>query len=218
MTKVRVLVADKHGLVREGICALLRACEEIEVVGEANNGQEALAMIGTETPDVALIDIGLPVIDGASLTRRIHNENGTTKVVFLGDTADRGTIIRGIKAGGEGYILKGATGQDLLSAIMTVHKGGYFLYPPVAKQMVEEFLSAGKAPETDDYDRLSDQEKEVLKLVADGRSRHQIAEILNEPPEKIQRHRANLMKKLGIHSQAALVNYALRKRIISLEI
>lgn len=217
MAKLKVLVADKHGLVREGLCALLRACGEIEVVGEANDGAEALVMIGTETPDVALVNINLPVIDGASLTRRIRHQNHATRVVFLGDNADRESIVRGIKAGGDGYILRGATGQDLVSAIITVHKGGYFLYPPVAKQMVAEFLSVGKPVAASGYDRLNDREKEVLKLTAEGIRRNQIAGLLGLAPEGVQRQRANLMKKLGIHNQAGLVKYALQKHLIDLD-
>ncbi|RJQ39593.1 MAG: DNA-binding response regulator [Dehalococcoidia bacterium] len=218
MERLRVLVADKHGLVREGICALLQTCQDIEVVGEATNGQEALEALAREEPDVMLADVTLPVIDGASLARRLRSENKKTRVLLLGESADRECIIRGIKAGGDGYILKGATARELLSAIMTVHRGGYFLYPSVAKKVVEEYLSVEKgAAGTNAYDRLSDREKEVLRLVAEGRRRQQIARILDLSPETVQRQRANLMKKLSVHSQADLVKYALRNGIINIE-
>lgn len=217
MERVRVVVADRQALVGGGICALLKTCEDIEVVGEATNGKETLEIIARENPDIVLVDTALPIIDGASVTRQIRKGNKKTKVLFLSESEDKECIIRGIKAGGDGYILKGATLADLLSAIMTVHQGGYFLYPSVAKKVVEEYLRVGKGAEFNSYDRLSDREKEVLKLIAEGRHSQQIAEILGISLSVVQRHRANLMKKLNIHSQADVVKYAIQKHLIKVE-
>lgn len=217
MEKVRVLVADGQALVREGICALLRTCENVEVVGEAINDKEVLEMIARENPDILLLDTALPPVDGASITRQIRKKNKKTRVLFLSESEDKECIIRGIKAGGDGYILKRATAADLFTAIMTVHKGGYFLYPSVAKRMVEEYLSMGKGPKLNSYDRLSDREKEVLKLIADGHHSQQIAQILEISPKTVQGHRANLMKKLDIHSQTEVVKYAIQKHLIKMK-
>lgn len=217
MEKVRVVVADKQALVREGIGALLRTCEDIEVVCEVTNGKEVLEAIARENPDIVLIDTTLPLMDGASVTRRIRKEDKKTKVLFLGESEDTECIIRGIKAGGDGYILKDATAADLLSAIITVHQGGYFLYPSVAKRVVEAYLSVGKRHMLNPYDRLSQREKEVLKLIAEGYRTKQIAEILGIALGSAQKHRANLMKKLNIHSQTEVVKYAIQKRLIKME-
>ncbi len=217
MEKIRVLVAEKHALVREGICALLKTCESIEVVGEATNGKEVLEMVDGENPDIVLLDTALPPVDGISVARQIRKGNKKTKVLFLSESADKERIIRGIEAGGDGYILNEATAAELLSAIMTVYKGGYFLYPSVAKRVVEEYLSVGKGPKLNSYDRLSDREREVLKLLAEGHRGQQIAQLLNISLGAVQRHRANLMKKLDIHSQTEVVRYALQKHLIKME-
>jgi DNA-binding NarL/FixJ family response regulator len=217
MEKVRVLVADRQGLVREGICALLKTCEDIEVVGETTNGRDTIEAVDRDDPEIILVDTALPVMDGVSVTRRIRKGNKTTKVLFLGEGTDRESIMRAIKAGGNGYILKGATAAELLSAIMIIHKGGYFLYPPVAKRLVEEYLSVGKGPAANSYDRLSDGEKDVLKLVAEGRRGQEIAQLLKISPEEVKRDRANLMKKLDIHSQTEVLRYAFQKHLVKME-
>jgi DNA-binding NarL/FixJ family response regulator len=217
MEKVRVLVADRQNLVREGICALLKTCEDIEIVGETTNGRDTIEAVDRDDPEIVLVDTALPVMDGVSVTRRIRRGNKTTKVLFLGESADRESIMRAIKAGGNGYILKGATAAELLSAIMIIHKGGYFLYPPVAKRLVEEYLSVGKGPGANSYDRLNDGEKEVLKLVAEGRRGQEIAHLLKISPEEVKRDRANLMKKLDIHSQTEVLRYAFQKHLVKME-
>jgi two-component system response regulator NreC len=217
MEKVRVLVADRQGLVREGISALLKNCEDIEVVGETTNGSETVEAVDRDNPEIILVDTALPVMDGASVTRRIRKGNKGTKILFLGESADKGCILRAIKAGGDGYILKGASAAELHSAIMIIHKGGFFLYPSVAKRVVEEYLSVGKGARANPYDRLSDGEKDVLKLIAEGRHGLEIAGLLSISPEEVKRDRANLMKKLAIHTQTEVVRYALQNHLISME-
>lgn len=217
MEKIRVLVAGKQTLVRKGICALLESCENIEVAGEAANGNELVTMIDKESPDVVLMDTTLPVADSASMTRRTRKEGKKPRILFLSENEDKESIMRGIKAGSNGYILKEATPADLLSAIVAVHSGGYFLYPSVAKRVVEEYISVGKGRESNSYDQLSNREKEVLKLIAEGRRSQQIAQILDVSPMTVQRHRANLMRKLDIHNQTEVVKYAIRKHLIEME-
>ncbi len=217
MDKVKVLVADRQGLVREGICALLKSCEKIEVVGETNNGNDTVDAAERDNPEIILLDAALPVMDGPGVARRIRKGNKKTKILFMGENADKECVIRAIKAGGDGYILKGASAKELLSAIMVVHKGGYFLYPSLAKKLVEEYLSVGKRYEPDLYDRLSDGEKDVLKLVAEGRCNREIAQLLKLSTEEVKRDRAGLMKKLDIHRQTEVVRFALQKHLVKIE-
>lgn len=218
MEKIRVLVADKQALVREGICALLKTCGNMELVGEATNSTEVLEMIAKENPDVVLLDTALPPVDGASVAWQIRKENKRTKVLLLGESEDKDSIVRGIKAGSDGYILKRGTAGDLFFAIMTIHKGNCYLYPSVATKVVEEYLGVGKGPKLDSYDRLSEREKEVLKLIAEGRRSRQIAQILNISPKTVQGHRTSLMRKLGIHSQSEVIKYAIRRHVIDMEV
>jgi DNA-binding NarL/FixJ family response regulator len=217
MDKVRVLVADSQGLVREGICALLKSCEDIEVVGEAGDGNDTIAAVDREDPEVVLLESALPVMDGAAVARRLRKENKKTRILFLGESADKDSVMRAIKSGGDGYVLKAASAVDLLSAIRIVHRGGYFLPPSLAKKLVEEYLSVGKGSRPNSYDRLSDREKEVLKLVAEGRNNREIAQLLSFPAEEIRRDRARLMKKLDIHRPAEVVRYALQKHLVKFE-
>jgi two-component system response regulator NreC len=217
MEKVRVLVADGQGLVREGLCALLKTSEDIEVVGETSDGNETVEAVEREDPEIILLDTALPVMDGASVTRRIRKGNKGTKVLFLGESADKDSVIRAVRAEGNGYILKGATAAELLSAIMIIHNGGYFLYPPVARKVVDEYLSVGKGPQPNAFDRLSDEEKEVLRLVAEGRRGREIAQLLKLSPAEVKRDRAKLMKKLDVHSQGEVVRYALQRHLVKSE-
>ncbi|MFC2016198.1 response regulator [Chloroflexota bacterium] len=218
MNKVRVLVADGQNLFREGVCALLKIREDIEIVGEATNGQEAILKVREQTPDVVLIDMVMPIMDGTEVTRCIHKENSDIKVLLLTQYEDRDRILSGLKAGANGYIPKRAAGSDLVSAILAVYQGGYFLYPSVAKTMVNDYLQIIRHPGSPDpYARLSHREKEVLKLVAEGRKSGEIANLLHIGPKTAQRHRTNLMKKLGIHNRTELIKYAVRKHLIEME-
>ena len=217
MGKIRVLVAGKQALLREGICALLKACASIEVAGEATSGQELLDMISREDPDVILIDTPLPVPDNTSVPLRTGKEGKTPRLLFLIEAEDKESIMRGIAAKGSGFILKEATPEDLVTAITTVHSSGYFLYPPVAKKVVEEYLNIRNGRTPNSYDLLSDREKEVFKLIAEGYHRHQIAELLDVSLKTVLGHRANLMRKLGIHNQIELVKYAIRKHLIEIK-
>ncbi|MFC1951716.1 response regulator [Chloroflexota bacterium] len=216
--KVRVLVADGEALFREGVCALLKTCKDIEIVGKVANGKAAIEMVREQNPDVVIVNIDMPILGGAEVTHRIRKENSDIKVLLLTQHEDRDRIFSGLNAGANGYISKRASASDLVSAILAVYQGGYFLYPSVAKTMVNDYLHLLRHPRSSaPYAQLTYREKEVLKLVVEGRKSGEIADLLHIEPKTAQRHRANLMKKLDIHSGVELVKYAISKHLVSIE-
>jgi DNA-binding NarL/FixJ family response regulator len=218
MGKVTVLVSDKETLFREGVCALLKNCGDMEIVGEATNGKETIEMVRERTPDVVLMNIAMPIMDGAEVTHRIRKENSAIKVLLLTQYEDRDRILSGLRAGANGYIPKRATASDLVSAILTVYRGGCFLYPSVAKTVLDDYFQHIRRPgRPDPYDRLTHREKEVLKLMAEGRKSGEIANILDMAVKTALGHRANIMRKLGIHNRTELVKCAIRKHLVSLD-
>ena len=218
MVKVRVLVADGQTLFREGVCALLKIHKDIEIVGEATNGKETIEMAREQMPDVVLIDIAMSIMDGAEVTHCIHKENSDIKVLLLTQYEDKERVLSGLKAGADGYIPKRAAASDLVSAILTVYRGDYFLYPSVAKTMVNDYLQLIRHPESPDpYDRLTHREKEVLKLLAEGRKSGEIANLLDMAVKTVLGHRTSMMRKLGIHNRTELVKCAIRKHLVSID-
>ncbi len=218
MDKVRVLVADEEALFREGVCALLKTYQNIEIVGEATDGKETIEVVREQTPDVVLVNIAMPVMDGVEVIHHIRKENSEIKVLLLTQYEDRDRVLTGLKAGANGYIPKRATASDLVSAILTVHRGNYFLYPSVATTVVSDYLQRIRHPGSPDpYNRLTHREREVLKLMAEGRKGAEIANLLNIAVNTAVGHRTNMMKKLGIHNRAELIKLAIRKHLINLE-
>ena len=218
MAKIKVLVADGETLFREGVCALLRMREDMEVVGETTNGTETLEMVCEQTPDVVLMNATMPIVDGTEVIYQIHKEHSGTKVLLVSQYEDGFRILNGLKAGANGYIPKRATTSDLISAILSVHRGGCFLYPSVAKTMVEDYFKRTSQPEsTNPYDKVTRREREVLKLIAGGRTSREIASLLDIAVKTVQVHRTSVMKKLGIHSRTELVKYAIREHLVSLD-
>ncbi len=216
MHKIRVLVVDDHTIMRDGICALLALAGDIEVAGEAANGKEALEMVKKLAPDVVLMDIVMPIMDGLEATRRIHKESSQTKVLVLTQYEDKEFVFPIIKAGASGYISKTAASSDLASGIRAVYHGGSYLSPSVAKLVVEDYQQeAGLAHRRDPYEQLTDRERDVLKLVVDGYTTQEIADILVLSPKTVEGHRTSLMSKLGMRNRIDLVKYALRKGIIT---
>ncbi len=218
MDRIRIVVADEEALFREGICALLKRHRDIEIVGEATNGKEIIGIVRKLTPDVVLVNIAMPIMDGAEVTRRIRKENSGIKVLLLTQYEEKDRVLTGLKAGANGYIPKRATATDLISAVLTVYRGDYFLYPSVAKTVVSDYLRLVRHPGSpDSYNGLSHREKEVLKLTAEGRKSEEIANLLDISIKTVQVHRASIMKKLGIHNRAELIRYAIRKHLITLD-
>lgn len=214
MGTIRVLIADDHPIVRSGIRALLELQEDIEVVGEASTGKEVIDRVNRLNPDVVLMDITMPFMDGLEATRRISRSNAATRVLILTQHDSKEYALSSIKAGAAGYIPKKAGPSELVSAIHAVYQGDSFLHPSVAKWMVKEYLQrASKDP----FDELTDREREVLKLVAEGHTNREISELLFVSVKTVIGHREKLMQKLDVHSRTELIKYAIRKGLISVD-
>jgi NarL family two-component system response regulator LiaR len=217
MTKIRALVVDDHPIVREGICALLAVVGDIEVVGEAANGSEAIDMVRELQPDVVLMDIAMPIMGGLEATRRICREFPRTKVLILTQYDDKEYVLPVIEAGAAGFVSKAAASSELILGIRSVYRGDSYLSPPAAKLLVEGYrFKAGSRAAKDPYDQLTDRERDVLKLMAEGHTNQEIADILVISRKTVEGHKANLMAKLDIHNRTELVKYALRKGIITI--
>lgn len=214
MGKIRVLLVDDHAILREGIRALLALSKDIDVVGEAADGQTGIECARELAPDVVLMDIAMPVLDGLEATRRIKERQKGTKVLILTQHENREYVYPILKAGADGYVLKKAAGTELISAIRAVHEGGTFLYPSVAKAVVEDYLRPDGTVAERRHARLTDREVEVLKLVAEGRSNQEIADLLCLSVKTVTGHRTNIMEKLDLHSRTELVKYAIRTGLV----
>lgn len=216
MQKIRVLVVDDHTIVRDGICALLALAEDIEVVGEAADGNEAMKMVKELEPNVVLMDMAMPVMGGLEATRKISKESPRTKVLVLTMYDDKEYVFPVIEAGASGFISKAAASSELASGIRSVYHGDSYLSPSVAKLMVEDCQRGGEGGVSrDPYGQLTDRERDVLKLVAEGYTTQEVSGMLGISPKTVEGHITNLMAKLDIHRRVGLVKYALRKGIIS---
>lgn len=215
MSRIRVLIADDHAILREGIQALLSSYEDMEVVAEASDGKEAIAKAERLKPDVVLMDIAMPGLGGLEATLELKKTSPKTKILVLTQYDNKEYIFRFLKAGASGYVLKKAVGTELVAAIRAVHAGGSFLYPTVAAAVIEDYLASPKKQRVEDiYDTLTDREKQVLKLVAEGYSNKEIAELLCISVKTAMAHRANIMEKLDLHSRTDLIKFAVRKGLI----
>ncbi len=220
MASIRILIADDHALVREGVRALLTLSGDFEVVGEAADGQEAIEACRRLKPEVVLMDVAMPGLGGLEATLAIKNEQPDTKILVLTQYADREYVSRFLKAGASGYVLKRAAGSDLAAAIRAVYRGGLVLDPEVARDAIQSgtsgngavAIASGEEP----YDTLTDREKQVLKLVAEGKSNKEVAQFLDISVKTAMSHREHLMEKLGLHSRTDLIKFALRLGVIQL--
>ena len=217
MQKIRVLVVDDHTIVRDGISALLSLAGDIDVVGEAINGNEALKMTAKLQPDVVLMDIAMPIMGGLEATRRIAKEHPSTKVLVITQHDDKEYVFPVLESGAAGLISKAAGSSELATGIRAVYNGDSFLSPSVARLLVENYQqTAGERAQFDPYNQLTEREREILKLLAEGFSTQEIANMLVITRKTVEGHKTNLMAKLGIHNKIDLVKYALRRGIISI--
>ncbi len=215
MSKIRVLVADDHAIVREGVRALLALSDDIVVVGEASDGREAIDAVRRLRPDIILIDIARPGLGGLEATVEIRKENPDAKVLVLSQYDDREYVRRFLKLGVSGYVLKKAAGSALTAAIRAAYRGGLVLDPDIAREALRDQTDGTPAQaEADPYETLTDREKQVLKLVAEGRSNKEVAEVLSISVKTAMSHREHIMEKLGLHSRTELIKFALRKGVI----
>lgn len=216
MSKIRVLVADDHALVREGIRALLSLCEDLEVVGEAADGMEAVEATHRVDPDVVLMDINMPGLGGLEATLAIRRDNPRAKILVLTQYDDREYVTRFLKIGAAGYVLKRAAGAELASAIRAVHRGGLVLDPSLAREVLTPDAPPAAGSNDDRYGSLTDREKQVLKLVAEGKSNKEVAQVLGISVKTAMSHRERVMQKLDIHNRTELVKLALKLGVIKL--
>ena len=215
MNPIRVLIAEDHSIVRDGLRMLLQSEPDFVVVAEAANGREAIARAKESLPDVAILDISMPDLNGLDATRLLKIESPQTQVLILTMHESDEYFFRALQAGAAGYVLKKAATQDLLAAVRAVARGEAFLYPSVAKKLIGDYLNRVQTDATpSDYARLSDREREVLILIAEGVSNQQIAERLVISVSTVQTHRAHILEKLGLQTTADIVKYAVQHGLI----
>ncbi|MFH1381848.1 MAG: response regulator transcription factor [Chloroflexota bacterium] len=214
MAKIKVLVVDDHAIMRDGIRALLSLHKDIEIVGEASDGKEAIDKVQELSPDVVIMDIAMPSMDGLEATRRIKKKNPRVKVLVLTQHDNKEYILSAIKAGTAGYVPKRALGAELVSAIRAVCKVGSFLYPSAATALIEDYL---RQAQEEPYDRLTDREREILKLIAEGHTSRDIAGMLFISLKTVLGHRTKIMQKLDIHNRTELIKYAIQKGLVSMD-
>ena len=207
--RTRVILVEDHLVVREGLRGLLER-EQIEVVGEASDGQEAIALATKLTPDIAVIDIGMPVLNGMEAAREVRKASPRTKTILLTRHDEDQYVTEALRAGVKGYILKNQAATDLVHAIQEVCRGGIYLSPSVSRAVVDAYLSKEEvAP-----DPLSAREKQVVQLIVEGKSTREVAIVLGISVKTAESHRARLMQKLDIHETAGLVRYAIRRGLV----
>jgi DNA-binding NarL/FixJ family response regulator len=210
---IRVLIADDHTLVRDGVRALLATAEDIEVVGEAADGREAVERARTAHPDVILIDIAMPGLGGLEAVPMLKREMPQARILILTQYDQADYVRRFLKLGVSGYVLKKAAGTELIAAIRAAHRGGLVLDPAIAREAMGDPVTSGVAG-GDPYDELTDRERQVLKLVAEGRSNKEVATFLEISVKTAMTHREHVMQKLNLHDRTELTRFALRRGII----
>jgi len=215
MGRVRILLADDHTLVRQGLRKLLEERPDWEVIAEAGDGREAVRLAEQHKPDVAILDVAMPLLNGIEATRQITRRVPGTRVLVLSMHADEAYVTQILQAGATGYLLKDSADVDLLKAVGEAAKGKSFFSPAIARVMLDDYVRqlADKGV-TDRYDALSGREREIFQLIAEAKTNKEIAALLNVSPSTVETHRAHIMEKLDLHSAAEIVLYAVRRGVI----
>ena len=216
MSQIRIALADDHAVMRTGLRLVLERQTDFSVIGEASDGREAVALVQRETPDVLVMDIGMPNLNGIEAARQVAAAAPQVAVVILSMHSDESYVLRALKAGARGYLLKESAESDLIAAIRAVHAGKAFFSPAVSRMLVEDYVRQLQDREIEDsYELLTTREREILQLIAEGKSNKEVAAVLNLSLYTIETHRGNLMTKLGLHTVPELILYAVRKGVIS---
>jgi len=216
MERIRVLLVDDHTIVRQGLRCILATDEEIEVIGEAGDGRTAVDLAESLRPDVVVMDLTLPELNGIEATRRIFKQDKDAKVLILTMHTDRMFVRQSLKAGARGYLVKDAEDTDLVRAVKVVGRGGSFFNAEVSRMLLNDYLGEqGARDGDDDLTRLTGREREILQLIAEGRTNGEIASSLMLSLNTVESHRKQLMKKLDLHKTAELVRFALRKQVVN---
>jgi two-component system response regulator NreC len=219
MAKIRVFLTDDHTLFRQGIKTLIDSEPDMEIVGEAANAIDAIALSAESHPDVVLMDIGMPGLSSFEATRQIRKGRPETRILFLTMYDDEDYLVECMESGASGYVLKDSPALQLLNAVREVHRGGSYLSPRMLSQLVDDFRSRVKSTQRlPRFATLTQREKEVLKLLAEGNSVKEIACTLNLSVKTVEAHKFNLMRKLDIHNKAQLVQYAVQKKVIKIPV
>ena len=209
-------MADDHTVMRTGLRVLLERQTSLEVVGEAENGRETIQLAASLRPDVVVMDVGMPVLNGIEATKTIVTEDPSIAVVILSMHADESYVMRALKAGARGYLLKDSAPADLLGAIQAVTQNKSFFSPKVSRILAEDYVRVLKQKgAVDSYDLLTSREREILQLLAEGKANKEVAAALNISPYTVETHRSHILEKLNLHNPAELILYAVRKGIIS---
>jgi two-component system response regulator NreC len=214
MSKIRVLIVDDHALVREGIVALLKCSEDIDVVASASDGIEAIEKAKKFRPDIVIMDIAMPKLGGLEATLEIKRSDPAAKILILTQYDDKEYVSRFLKAGVSGYLLKRAVGSDLLSAISAIMAGETYLHPSIASKVVDCYLGKDTMPAEGSYEMLTDREKQILKLIAEGHTHKEVASMLNISPKTVIAHQTNILEKLGLENRSGLIRFAISHGII----
>jgi DNA-binding NarL/FixJ family response regulator len=216
MTKIRILLVDDHTMFRSGLRVLLNLYPDFEVVGEAGDGQEALDAVRELAPDIVLMDIAMPGLDGLVATRRIHEEHSQARVILLTQHENREYVTPALKSGAAGYVLKRAADEELVRAVRAVYQGQTYLDPMIASVVVNDYRHRLEdMPADDQYESLTPREREVLVLVAEGHTNREVAELLGISHKTVDYHRTNVMRKLDVHNRTELTRYAIRRGLMS---
>jgi two-component system, NarL family, response regulator NreC len=212
----KVLIADDHGVVRKGLRLLLEQYPELEVIGEAANGREAVTMAATLSPQIVVMDVAMPILNGIEAAEQILKVNSKTGIIILTMHADESYLLRALNVGVKGYLLKESAEEDLLLAIRAVANGKPFFSRAINETLLEDYMRVLKQQGlSDTFHLLTAREKEVLQLLAEGKTNKEVAVLLDVSPYTVESHRTNLMQKLNVHNTAEIVLYAVRKRLVS---
>ena len=216
MNPIRILLADDHIVIRKGLRLLLESQPGFQVIAEASDGRETVAMAEAHQPDVVVLDVAMPTLNGIEAARQISAKLPQTAIVFLSMHSDEGYVLKALKCGARAYLLKDSAEYDLINAIRAVNEGKAFFSPAISKMLMEEYMRQMQDREIEDsYELLTTREREVLQLLAEGKTNKEVASILNLSLYTVETHRGNILQKLNLHSGAELILYAVRKGVIA---